>query len=166
MFRPRCLVKVLGPHGLGSFNDNGLLHLRTCAEHQVLLTNTFFRLPTRDKVTWMQPRSRRWQLLDYVVVRRRYRQDVLVTKAIRDADDWTDHRIGQTGHMRIYESGSTAMPARLEHPSTTPFSSHELNYQYPQQNPADSAPPDLSYPYYHRTCESIAKRPENKCQEK
>ncbi|VDL89164.1 unnamed protein product [Schistocephalus solidus] len=41
----------------------------------------------------MHPRSRRWHLLDYVLVRRRDRQDVLVTKAIRDADVWTDHRL-------------------------------------------------------------------------
>ncbi|VDL99135.1 unnamed protein product [Schistocephalus solidus] len=42
---------VLGPHGLGSCNDNGLPLLRTCAEHRLLLTNTFFRLPTREKAT-------------------------------------------------------------------------------------------------------------------
>uniref|UniRef100_A0A183TAP3 Endo/exonuclease/phosphatase domain-containing protein n=1 Tax=Schistocephalus solidus TaxID=70667 RepID=A0A183TAP3_SCHSO len=74
---------VLGPHGLGSCNDNGLLLLRTCAEHRLLLSNTFFRLPTREKATWMHPRSRRWHLLDYVLVRRRDRQDVLVTKAMQ-----------------------------------------------------------------------------------
>ncbi|VDM00229.1 unnamed protein product, partial [Schistocephalus solidus] len=34
---------VLGPHGLGSCNDNGLLLLCTCAEHGLLLTNTFRR---------------------------------------------------------------------------------------------------------------------------
>uniref|UniRef100_A0A183TIB8 Endo/exonuclease/phosphatase domain-containing protein n=1 Tax=Schistocephalus solidus TaxID=70667 RepID=A0A183TIB8_SCHSO len=34
---------VLGPHGLGSCNDNGLLLLRTCEEHRLLLTNTFIR---------------------------------------------------------------------------------------------------------------------------
>ncbi|VDL99852.1 unnamed protein product [Schistocephalus solidus] len=83
--------KVLGPHGLFSCNDNGLLLLRKCAEHRLLLTNTFFRLPTGEKATWMHPRSRRWHLLDYVLVRRRDRKDVLVTKAIRDADGWTDH---------------------------------------------------------------------------
>ncbi|VDL89380.1 unnamed protein product [Schistocephalus solidus] len=82
-----ALQGMLGPHGLGSCNDNGLLFLRTCAEHRLLLTNTFFYLPTREKGTWMHPRSRRWHLLDCVLVRRQDRQDVLVTKAIRDADD-------------------------------------------------------------------------------
>ncbi|VDM05808.1 unnamed protein product [Schistocephalus solidus] len=85
--------RVLCPHGLGSCNDNDLLLLCTCAEHSILLTNTFFRLPTRKKATWMHPRLRHLHLLDYVLVRRRDRQDVLVTKAIRDADSWTDHQL-------------------------------------------------------------------------
>ncbi|BHF72181.1 hypothetical protein SprV_0401524500 [Sparganum proliferum] len=62
---------VLGSRGLGNFNDNGLLLLRTCAEHRLILSNTFFRLPMRKKATWTQPRSRRWQLLDYFLIRRR-----------------------------------------------------------------------------------------------
>ncbi|VDM02483.1 unnamed protein product [Schistocephalus solidus] len=51
---------VLGLHGLGSRNDNGLLLLRTCTEHRLLLSKTFLRLPTREKATWMRPRSRCW----------------------------------------------------------------------------------------------------------
>ncbi|VDM00861.1 unnamed protein product [Schistocephalus solidus] len=84
---------MLGPHSLGSCNDNSLLLLRTSAEHRFLLTNTFSRLPTREKARWMHPRSRRWHPLDYFLVQRRDRQDVLVTKVIRDADGWTDHRL-------------------------------------------------------------------------
>nr|VZI12368.1 unnamed protein product [Spirometra erinaceieuropaei] len=84
---------VLGPHGLRGSNDNGLLLLRTCAEHRLILTNTFFCLPEREKATWRHPRSRQWHLLDYVLVRRRDQRDVLVTKAIASADGWTDHRL-------------------------------------------------------------------------
>ncbi|BHF63659.1 hypothetical protein SprV_0200665300 [Sparganum proliferum] len=61
---------VLGPHGLRDSNDNGLVPLRTCAEHRLILTNTFFCLPEREKATWGHPRSRQWHLLDYVLVRR------------------------------------------------------------------------------------------------
>ncbi|BHF75531.1 hypothetical protein SprV_0501862700 [Sparganum proliferum] len=83
---------VLGAHGLRGSNDNGLLLLRTCAEHRLILTNTFFCLPEREKATWRHPRSHQWHLLDYVLVRRRDQRDVLVTKAIAGADGWTDHR--------------------------------------------------------------------------
>ncbi|VDM00754.1 unnamed protein product [Schistocephalus solidus] len=76
---------VLGSHGLGGYNDNALILLRTCAEHRILLTNTL-RPPTWEKATWMHPRSWHRQLLDNVLVRRRGRQDVLMTKAINDAD--------------------------------------------------------------------------------
>ncbi|BHF85112.1 hypothetical protein SprV_1002827100 [Sparganum proliferum] len=67
--------------------------LHTCAEHRLILTNTFFCLPEREKATWRHPRSRQWLLLDYVLVRRRDQRDVLVTKAIAGADGWTDHRL-------------------------------------------------------------------------
>ncbi|BHF83235.1 hypothetical protein SprV_0802637700 [Sparganum proliferum] len=55
---------VLGPHGLRGSNDNGLLLLRTCAEHRLLLTNTFFCLPEREKATWRHPRNELAQRLD------------------------------------------------------------------------------------------------------
>ncbi|BHF73847.1 hypothetical protein SprV_0401693100 [Sparganum proliferum] len=84
---------VLGLHGLRGSNDNGLLLLRTCVEHRLILTNTFFCLPDREKATWRHPRSRQWHLLDYVLVRRRDQRDVLVTKAIAGADGWTDYRL-------------------------------------------------------------------------
>nr|VZI42017.1 unnamed protein product [Spirometra erinaceieuropaei] len=80
---------VLGPYGLRGSNDNGLLLLRTCAEHCLILTNTFFCLPEREKDTWRHPRSRQWHLLDYVLVRRRDQRDVLLTKAIAGADGST-----------------------------------------------------------------------------
>ncbi|VDL91356.1 unnamed protein product [Schistocephalus solidus] len=78
-------------------SDAGEGPVGTCAEHRLLLTNTFFRLPTREKATCMHPLSRRWHLLEYVLIRRRDRQDVLVTKAIRDADGWTDYWARSTG---------------------------------------------------------------------
>ncbi|BHF77787.1 hypothetical protein SprV_0602089700 [Sparganum proliferum] len=84
---------VLGPHGLRGSNDNGLLLLRTCVEHRLILASPFFCLPEREKATWRHPRSRQWHLLDYVLIRRRDQRDVLVTKAIADADGWADHRL-------------------------------------------------------------------------
>ena len=82
---------MIGSEGVG--NSNGLLLLRKCAEHELLITNTVFRLPTHRKTTWIHPRSKHWHLIDYVIVRRKDRQDVRVTKTMCGADCWTDHKL-------------------------------------------------------------------------
>ena len=81
---------VIGTEGVGKRNSNGLLLLKKCAEHELLITKTVFRPPTRNKTSWMHPHSKHWHLIDYVIVRRKDRQDVRVTKTMCSADCWTD----------------------------------------------------------------------------
>ena len=73
---------MIGSEGVGKCNSNELLLLRKCAEHELLITNTVFRLPTRRKTTWMHPYSKHWHLIDFVIVRRKDKQDVRVTKTV------------------------------------------------------------------------------------
>ena len=77
---------VIRSEGVGKCNSNGLLLLRKCAEYELLITNTVFRLQTRRKTTWMHPRSKHWHLIDYVIVGRKDRQDVRVTNTMCGAD--------------------------------------------------------------------------------
>ena len=85
--------RVIGSEGVGKCNSNGLLLLRKCIEHKLLITNTVSRLPTRRKTPWMHPRAKHWHPIDYVIVRRKDRQDVRLTKTMCGADYWTDHRL-------------------------------------------------------------------------
>jgi len=84
---------IIGKFGVGACNSNGLLLLQTCAEHELLITNTMFRLPLRNRTSWMHPRSKHWHLIDYVIVRKKDRQDVRITKSMCGAECWTDHRL-------------------------------------------------------------------------
>ena len=61
---------VIGRHGVGNVNENGILLLSKSAEHRLLITNTTFRLKDKHKTSWMHPRSKHWHLLDYSLLHR------------------------------------------------------------------------------------------------
>lgn len=85
---------IIGRQGVGNCNDNGLLLLGLCAEQELFITNTQFRLPTRMKTTWKHPRSKHWHILDYAIVKQQHKNEVLITRSMPGADDcWTDHRL-------------------------------------------------------------------------
>lgn len=84
---------ILGKHGIGKTNNNGLRLLMLCSEHNLVITATLFQLKAKYKTSWMHPRSKHWHLLDYVIVRQRDQSDVLLTGAMRGAECWTDHRL-------------------------------------------------------------------------
>ena len=62
---------ILGKDGIGKQNDNGLRLLRMCSINELTITNTLFRLPNRQKTSWMHPRSKHWHLIDYVLTRKK-----------------------------------------------------------------------------------------------
>ena len=84
---------VIGRHGYGEENENGYLLLDFCTQNNLVITNTTFQQKNRFKTTWMHLRSKKWHLIDYIIVRQRDRKDVELTRAMRGAECWTDHRL-------------------------------------------------------------------------
>ena len=102
---------IIGRHGVGKANSNGIRLLNLCSEFDLVITNTLFQQKNRYKTTWMHPRSKHWHLLDYVIVRRSDQRDVSITRAMRGAECWTDHRlVRSTMQLRIRP------PARKQKP--------------------------------------------------
>ena len=87
---------VLGHHGKGACNSNGELLLSFCAEQQMTVSNTLFQMPDKWFYSWQHPRSKRYHLLDYVLVRQSDIQDITSTRIMRGADCSTDHFLVRT----------------------------------------------------------------------
>ena len=108
---------VLGKHGVGKLNSNGLMLLQFCTEMGFQITNTMFQMKDKFKNTWMHPGSKQWHLIDFLLVKRRDIADVQFVHAMRGAECWTDHRLvrGKLNFVvkpRIRSCG-TKLPKRL-----------------------------------------------------
>ena len=75
------------------------------------MTTTLFQLKHKHKTTWMHPRSKHWHLLDYVLVKAVDLQDVQITRVMRGAECWTDHRLVRTSFRIRFRP-----PARKQKP--------------------------------------------------
>ena len=84
---------VLGVHGVGKMNSNGLRLLSLCSQYRLTITNTRFQLRNKHKNTWKHPRSGHWHMLDHVLVRQRDKADCTLTKVMRGAECGTDHQM-------------------------------------------------------------------------
>ena len=85
--------KSLGQHGVGKLNSNGLMLLQFCTEFNLLVSNTIFKQKDTRKFTWMHPQSKKWHLLDYILIRQRDRNDLNIVRVCPSAQCWTDHRL-------------------------------------------------------------------------
>ena len=82
---------MLGRFGTVQVNSNSDLLLSICTEHQLVITNTYFKHKPVHKNSWMHPRSKHWHLIDYVITRQRDLCDIHDTRAMRGANCSTDH---------------------------------------------------------------------------
>lgn len=84
---------VVGKHGTGKVNSNGLRLLTLCQSYGFSITNTMFQLPDKYKNTWMHPRSKHWHMIDFIITRQTDLKDVNITRVMRGAVGDTDHRL-------------------------------------------------------------------------
>ena len=85
---------VLGPHSIGSMNENGQRLLEFCANHKMCIPSTFFKGTVKSKVTWMHPRSKHWHQLDHILVQRQHLKLVTHCRSLHSANcNNSDHTL-------------------------------------------------------------------------
>jgi len=85
--------KSSGHHSVGRELSNGTLLQQTCAQHELVITNTLFQQANKYKTTWMHPRSEHWHMLEYVITRQPGVRSAHITRVMRGTSCWFDHRL-------------------------------------------------------------------------
>lgn len=84
---------VLGKHGVGRMNSNGLMLLNFCTENEFSVMGSMFQLPNALKVTWQHMRSKHWHQIDHVIANKPAKHSINVSKVNVNADCFTDHKL-------------------------------------------------------------------------
>ena len=89
--------KHVGEYGLGIRNERGDRLLQFCQENDMIITNTFFKLPNRRLYTWKSPQDNDNNIvrnqIDFLLVNERYRNSIKSVKTYPGADVYSDHNL-------------------------------------------------------------------------
>ncbi|XP_039278804.1 craniofacial development protein 2-like [Nilaparvata lugens] len=84
-----------GGFGLGERNERGERLIQFCQEKDLMVANTYFKLPYRRLYTWKSPADNPENIIrnqiDYILINNRYRNAVTSTKTYPGADINSDH---------------------------------------------------------------------------
>jgi Reverse transcriptase (RNA-dependent DNA polymerase)/Endonuclease/Exonuclease/phosphatase family len=84
---------IIGKFGLGRRNERGEKLIELCKRQELVVTNTWFQQEKRRRYTWKSPGDRERYQLDYILVRKRYRNSVKNSRTLPGADADTDHNM-------------------------------------------------------------------------
>ena len=85
--------KEVGSFGLGKRNSRGEQLVEFCKRRKLMVSNTWFEQPKRRRYTWKKPGETGRYQLDYILVKQRYRNGVMVAKTLPGADCDSDHNM-------------------------------------------------------------------------
>ena len=84
---------VIGNHGVGKTNSNGLMLLEFFTHVQLSIMGTMFQLKNHLKNTWQHMRFKHWHQIDHVRADKQAAKFINVTKVNPTADCFTDHKL-------------------------------------------------------------------------
>lgn len=82
---------IVGHFGLGERNERGERLVQFCIENNLMITNTFFQKPERKLYTWKSPGDWTRNQIDYILIRKRFRNSVKTCQTYPGADINSDH---------------------------------------------------------------------------
>lgn len=85
--------KVMGTEGIGDRNENGDILLDFCINNEMIVGGSQFMHKNIHKTTWNSPDGRTRNLIDHVLINRKWAKSMQDVKVHRGADVGSDHQL-------------------------------------------------------------------------
>jgi hypothetical protein len=85
----------IGPFTVDIENENGTRLIDFCEINNIIISNTFFKHKLVHQTSWMHPRNKKWHMIDYTLVNKKFRSSVEDVRMLRGATGTigTDHHL-------------------------------------------------------------------------
>ncbi|CAF1437436.1 unnamed protein product [Adineta ricciae] len=85
----------IGPFTVDIENENGAKLIDFCEINNIIISNTFFEHKLMHQTSWMHPRNKKWHMIDYALVNKKFRSSVEDVRMLRGATGaiGTDHHL-------------------------------------------------------------------------
>lgn len=89
------VLDIVGNFGLGERNERGDRLVEFCQNYEMIVTNTYFKLPPRRLYTWTSPQHTKQKIvrnqIDFILINKRFRRSITSAKTFPGADINSDH---------------------------------------------------------------------------
>lgn len=112
--------RTVGPFTVDAQNENGERLVDFCTTNNLVISNSFFQHKAVHQTSWMHPGTKKWHLLDYTSVNRKFRSSVENVRFYRKASGsiGTDHHLMRSKiklHLKSRKSNKQHNRFRLDH---------------------------------------------------
>jgi exonuclease III len=85
----------IGPFTVDIENENGTRLIDFCEINNIIISNTFFKHKLVHQTSWMHPKNKKWHMIDYTLVNKKFRSSVEDVRMLRGAAGTigTDHHL-------------------------------------------------------------------------
>jgi hypothetical protein len=116
---------AMGHFGIGTRNENGELLLEFCLNNDMVVGGTLFQHKNIHKYTWTTPDGQTRNMIDHIMINRKWVKSMQDCRSYRGADIFSDHelvvskiklKLKRTGHDKKSEIGRQYDSSRLKDP--------------------------------------------------